>query len=158
VERKHRHIVETGLALLAHATMPIKFWDEAYLTVTYLIDRLPTRVLDNKTPLERLFNSPLNYSLLKIFGCVCYPHLRPYNTHKLSFPSKECVFLDYSSSHKGYKCLDVNCGHVYISRDVIFYEGVFPFAKKIPAASQPISTKSNQSDLLILHLIAEVLI
>jgi transposase InsO family protein len=24
-ERKHRHIVETGLALLAHAAMPIKF-------------------------------------------------------------------------------------------------------------------------------------
>jgi hypothetical protein len=28
-ERKHRHIVEVGLALLAHASMPLKFWDEA---------------------------------------------------------------------------------------------------------------------------------
>jgi histone deacetylase 1/2 len=26
-ERKHRHIVEVGLALLAHAHMPLKFWD-----------------------------------------------------------------------------------------------------------------------------------
>jgi histone deacetylase 1/2 len=26
-ERKHRHIVEVGLALLAHASMPLKFWD-----------------------------------------------------------------------------------------------------------------------------------
>jgi hypothetical protein len=31
-------------------------------------------------------------------------------------------------SIKGYKCLDIPTGHVYISRDVIFDEGVFPFA------------------------------
>jgi histone deacetylase 1/2 len=35
---KHRHIVEIGLALLAHASMPLKFWDEAFLTPTYLIN------------------------------------------------------------------------------------------------------------------------
>jgi hypothetical protein len=35
-EQKHRHIVETSLTLLAHAHMPLKFWDEAFLTTTYL--------------------------------------------------------------------------------------------------------------------------
>ena len=29
-ERKHRHIVEVGLFLLAQASMPLKFWDEAF--------------------------------------------------------------------------------------------------------------------------------
>jgi histone deacetylase 1/2 len=29
-ERKHRHIVEVGLSILAHASMPLKFWDEAF--------------------------------------------------------------------------------------------------------------------------------
>lgn len=29
-ERKHRHIVEIGLALLAHSSVPIRFWDEAF--------------------------------------------------------------------------------------------------------------------------------
>jgi hypothetical protein len=37
----HRNIIETGLALLAHTSMPLKFWDEAFLTVTFLINRLP---------------------------------------------------------------------------------------------------------------------
>lgn len=60
-ERKHRHIVETGLALLAHASMPLRFWDEAFLTSAYLVNRLPTRVIDNLSPLERLFNVPPNY-------------------------------------------------------------------------------------------------
>jgi histone deacetylase 1/2 len=32
VERKHRHLVETGLALLAHSSLPLRFWDEAFMT------------------------------------------------------------------------------------------------------------------------------
>jgi hypothetical protein len=73
-EQKHCHIVETGLALLAHASMPIKFWDDAFLTATYLMNRLPTRVIDNFSPLTRLFNTPPNYTMFKIFGCACWPH------------------------------------------------------------------------------------
>jgi hypothetical protein len=30
--------------------------------------------------------------------------------------------------HKGFKCLDVASGQVYISRDVVFYETIYPFA------------------------------
>lgn len=48
-EQKHRDIIETGLALLAHASVPITFWDEDFLTATCLINRLPTHVIDNKS-------------------------------------------------------------------------------------------------------------
>ena len=44
-KRKHCHIVEVGLSLLAHASMPLKFWDEAFITATYLINRLPSKVI-----------------------------------------------------------------------------------------------------------------
>jgi transposase InsO family protein len=145
-ERKHRHIVDTGLALLAHAHVPLKFWDEAFLTATYLINRLPTRVIDNKCPLERLLNTPPNYSMLKIFGCACWPHLRAYNNRKLAFRSKECVFLGYSSLHKGYKCLDIESGRIYISRDVVFDENIFPFARS--AASHLAQSHSDCSSTL----------
>ena len=50
------------------------------------------------------------------------------------FRSKQCVFLGYSTQHKGVKCLDVATGHVYISRDVIFDETKFPFADLHPNA------------------------
>ena len=53
-ERKHRHIVEVGLALLANASMPLKFWDDAFITATFLINMLPTKVLNFDTPTEKL--------------------------------------------------------------------------------------------------------
>jgi hypothetical protein len=38
------------------------------------------------------------------------------------------VFLGYSSIHKGFKCLDPT-PRVYISRDIVFNEAIFPFEK-----------------------------
>jgi histone deacetylase 1/2 len=140
-ESKHRHIVEVGLTLLAHASMPLKFWDEAFLTVVFLINHLPTKVLQNKTPIFCLLGEEPDYTFLRTFGCACWPHLRPYNTRKLQFRSKQCVFLGYSNMHKGFKCLDPKEGRVYISRDVIFDEHVFPFAHLHPNAGAKLCTE-----------------
>jgi histone deacetylase 1/2 len=82
-ERKHRHIVEVGLSLLAHASMPLKFWDEAFLSAAYLINRVPSKTIGNRTPLEVLFGQKPDYTSMRIFGCACWPNLRPHNTHKL---------------------------------------------------------------------------
>jgi hypothetical protein len=128
-ERKHRHIVEVGLSLLPHAHMPLKFWDEAFLSTTFLINRIPSKVVKFETPLERLYHTKPDYTSLRVFGCACWPNLRPYNKHKLAFRSKECAFLGYSNLHKGFKCLDISTGRVYISRDVTFDENVFPFSR-----------------------------
>jgi histone deacetylase 1/2 len=84
-ERKHRHIVEVGLSLIAHASMPLKFWDEAFITAKYLINRLPSKIIDPQTPLERLLHQKPDYSLLRTFGCACWPNMCPYNNRKLQF-------------------------------------------------------------------------
>lgn len=107
--------------------MPLKFWDEAFQAATYLINRVPSRIINNNTPLERLYNQQPDYSALRTFGCACWPHLRPYNSRKLEFRSKRCVYLGVSDMHKGFKCLDITTGQVYISRDVIFDESIYPF-------------------------------
>jgi histone deacetylase 1/2 len=68
VERKHCHIVEVGLSLLAHASMPLKYWDEAFLAATYLINRIPSKLLQNSCPLEVLFQEKSDYSVLRTLG------------------------------------------------------------------------------------------
>jgi hypothetical protein len=67
-ECKHRHIVEVGLSLLAHAAMPLKFWDEVFSTVVYLINRTPSRVIEFASPYAKLFGSSPDYIWLKVFG------------------------------------------------------------------------------------------
>jgi hypothetical protein len=146
IEHKHRHIVETGLALLSHSSMPLRYWDDAFQTACYLINRLLTQILQNKSPFEKLFNTTPDYSFLKTFGCSCWPNLRPYNSHKLQPRSLECIFLGYSLLHKGYKCLHLPSGRLYISRDVIFVENKFPFSTlSIPAASIPPKSPSSHN-------------
>jgi hypothetical protein len=95
-----------------------------------------------KTPVEQLFNESPDYTFLKVFGCACWPHTRPYNKRKLNFCSQKCVFLGYSSQHKGYKCLHIPSNRVYISRDVVFDENVFPF---LPSTFVPVHTPHASS-------------
>jgi hypothetical protein len=115
--------------------MSSKYWDEAFLAATFLINRTPSKVINYTTSLERHFKVKPNSSSLRIFGCSCWPHLRPFNLHKLEFWSKKCVFLGNSNKHKCFKCLDLSMGHTYISRDVIFDENTFPFSKLHPNVS-----------------------
>jgi hypothetical protein len=109
--------------------MPLKFWDEAFITAIHLINLLPSRVIQMKTPTELLLGHKPVYSHLRIFGSACWPNLRPYITHKLAFCSTKCVFIGYSPLHKGFKCLEPKTGRVYISRVVVFDEQIFPFSE-----------------------------
>jgi hypothetical protein len=102
-----------------------------------LINRLPSRSRGSSTPLESLLNQKPTYSQLKVFGCACWPNLRPYNPTKLSYHSLQCVFLGYNPMHKGYKCLHPPTNRVYISRDVVFDEHVFPFATTVSSSPPP---------------------
>ncbi|KAE8724984.1 hypothetical protein F3Y22_tig00009024pilonHSYRG00010 [Hibiscus syriacus] len=101
--------------------------------------------LDDKSPFEKLYQVLHDYSDLRIFGCACFPFLRPFNKHKLEFRSQQCVFLGYSSSHKGYKCLDEN-GRIFISRHVVFDEAIFPYNAKSNTANG-ISNRVLHEDL-----------
>ncbi|KAM1873468.1 hypothetical protein ACFX13_007300 [Malus domestica] len=146
-ERKHRHIVDTGLTLMAHASMPPAYWAEAMHTVVYLLNRLPSKVLGFMSPYQKLFLKEPDYSFLKTFGCACFPYLRPYNNNKLQFRSTKCVFLGYSLNHQGYRCLDISTNRIFLSRHVVFDEGNFPF-KAISGSLAPSSPASSPPPVL----------
>jgi len=47
-----------------------------------------------------------------------------------------CVFLGYPFGKKAYKVMDLESHKIYTSRDVIFHETVFPYAK--PSIDPPL--------------------
>ena len=146
-ERKHRHLVETARTLLVASHVPHIYWIEAISTALYLINRMPISGRLG-SPWELLFHTSPDYSRLKVFGCSCFPWLKPYVSSKLDGKSKECVFLGYSLHHKGYRCLDHLTGRVYISRHVLFNETSFPFSQvRTPPASPSTNSHSSTFDL-----------
>lgn len=122
MERNHKEIVEMSLTLLAHASIPIIFWDHSYTTFVFLFNRLPAFGLSKFISLYiSLYNKQPEYMSLKLFGCSCFPLLSPYNQHKLQFKSNQYVYLGVSPTHKGHKYLIVE-GRIFISKDVKFNE------------------------------------
>lgn len=142
-ERRHRHVVETGLSLLHYAKLPLQYWSHAFQTAVYLINRLPTTTLGDKSPFQLLFHQSPTYSKLKSFGCLCYPWLKPYTNSKLQPRSSPCLFLGYSTSKSAYKCLDFATNRLYHSRHVQFIEDNFPFHHHPQSSTLPTAHDFN---------------
>ncbi|KAJ0627129.1 putative RNA-directed DNA polymerase [Helianthus annuus] len=129
VERKHRHLLNVTRALLFESNLPIRFWHECVLTAAYLINRTPSSVLAGKTPYELVYKFKPFLDHLKVFGCLCFCTVL--NEHdKLNSRVEKCVFIGYSLDKKGYKLFSLDSRTIIFSRDVKFYESVFPFKEQ----------------------------
>ncbi|GJS73677.1 retrovirus-related pol polyprotein from transposon TNT 1-94 [Tanacetum coccineum] len=129
VKTKHRHILDTTRALRFHSKLPLKFWGDCVTTATFLINRLPSSVVGNVTPYEILLKKKLDYTSLRVFGCLAMVSNPLRTADKFDPRGVPCVFLGYPSNQKGYKFYNLLTKTTFVSRDVVFNETLFPFAE-----------------------------
>ncbi|XP_074302539.1 uncharacterized protein LOC141634162 [Silene latifolia] len=129
VERKHRHLVETARAMLLYLCLPKKFWGESLLT-TYVINKLPSAILGWKTPHEVLLGEHPSYDELRVLRCLCYAPKHGPVKDKFEAKGRRCVFIGYPYGQKAYKLYDLDNHKVFVSRDVLFHENIFPFSSQ----------------------------
>uniref|UniRef100_A0A803LN93 Integrase catalytic domain-containing protein n=1 Tax=Chenopodium quinoa TaxID=63459 RepID=A0A803LN93_CHEQI len=127
VERKHRHLIETARTLRIYAGMPRYLWGECVMAATHIINLLPSSVLGWETPYERLLKRKANYDHLRIIGCLCYASNTDKKLDKFGNKGVRCVLVGYASDQKGYRVFDLEKKKVFVSRDVVFKENIFPF-------------------------------
>jgi len=106
-ERKNGHLLDQTRAMSFQNKVPRRFWGEVVLTASYLINRLPSSVLDSKTPIEVLSS---------------FVHIHSDGRSKLDPRALKCVFIGYSSTQKGYRCYHPPSRKYFVSRDVTFHE------------------------------------
>lgn len=128
VERKHRQLLEVVRVMhfQGRKVLPFINWGECISAATYIINRIPSKVLKNKTPYEALNNEkPLKY-----FGCLCLATTE-FRKHKFSPMTFKGVFMGDPSRFKGWLVvLNLEENRFYITRNVIFKEIFFPFKKQ----------------------------
>jgi hypothetical protein len=113
-------------SLLIQASLLEHYWTERLHTTTYLLKCVPTKTISVACCHVALFGSTPSYEHLHVFSCVCYPNTTTTSLHKLTPWSTRCVFLRYSSNHKGYRCLDLSTNPLISSYHVVFDEDIFP--------------------------------
>ncbi|KAJ0922526.1 putative RNA-directed DNA polymerase [Helianthus annuus] len=126
VERKHRHLLNVARSLLFQGGLPLRFWSECILTAVYLINRTPSSILNGKSPYDLVYGFKPFLNHLRNFGCLCFSTVLN-NPDKFGSHAEKCVFLGYSNQKKGYKLWSIDKKQIIFSRDVRFYENVFPF-------------------------------
>jgi hypothetical protein len=70
VERKHQHILNFARALLFQSHLPKQFWSYAVTHAVFLINRIPSPTLNNKSPYFLIFNKNPDLLGLKVFGSL----------------------------------------------------------------------------------------
>ncbi|XP_019228108.1 PREDICTED: uncharacterized protein LOC109209314 [Nicotiana attenuata] len=134
VERKHMSILDMARALRFQAHLPLRFWGECVSTAVYLLNRLPTTVLQGKSPFDKLFQMSPSLQHLRVFESLCYA-TKVRKGDKFCPKAIPAMHMGYSSSQKGYILYDLCSKRFFVSRDTVFKEEVFPFKHMSSGAS-----------------------
>jgi hypothetical protein len=151
-ERKNRHILETARALLLGAHVPSRHWPDAVATAVHLLNRMPSKVLEFKSPLQNLSTYVSIPTMLllppRIFGCVAFVHLHKNQRSKLDPCAVRCLFLGYAVHQKEYRCYDPATKRTYVTMDVTFLESETFFSSSVPDSPRQGEIRNDEPNWL----------
>jgi hypothetical protein len=104
--------------------IPGRFWAEAVRCSVYLLNRLPTKAMGDRTPYEAWNGRKPHLGHLRIFGCK--GHVKPGVSHlkKLDDRSVLMVYFGIEDSSKAHMMYNPQNNKNVVSRDVVFEEVV----------------------------------
>ncbi|KAJ8881186.1 hypothetical protein PR048_017659 [Dryococelus australis] len=96
--------------------------------------RCPLQAINEQIPFQLWFDQDLTVDDIKhiyIFGCQVWA--ATLENGKLSSRADECIFLEFHERIKGYRLWRLSDKRIIVSREVRFYEHIFPFKTPCPA-------------------------
>jgi len=96
-ERNNKTLVNMMRRMLKQTHMPHYLWGEAAATSTYLINRSPTKKLQDKTLEEVWCGLKPSVMHLKVFGSLCFKQVPDQLRRKLDDKSQAMIMVGYHS-------------------------------------------------------------
>lgn len=121
-ERANRTLVEMARCMMLEAKLPKSLWAEMINTATYLRNRCPTKLLDNKTPHEIWFGEKPYIGFLRIIGSKVIALNKRNNRKKFDPKGIEYRLVGYSQESKAYRLWRPGTKTIIKARDVKFFE------------------------------------
>ncbi|GJR84409.1 putative RNA-directed DNA polymerase [Tanacetum coccineum] len=106
------------------------------MTAANIINSLPSKTIDNKTPFEILYEQKPKYEHMKVFGCLAFFQNTDIKGDKFEWRGKPSVFLGYLPGTKGYKIYDMVHNKIVVSKEVRFVKNNFPYRNLDPIDRQ----------------------
>nr|GEU99602.1 zinc finger, CCHC-type [Tanacetum cinerariifolium] len=95
---------------------------EAIRHAVYVLNRVPTKALEDSTPYEVLKDRKPNMRHLRVFGCKAYAKVTKPHLKKLDDRSRELAYLGTKPGSKAYRLFNHVTKYMVVSRDVKFKE------------------------------------
>ena len=108
--------------MMGRTHLPISLWGYALETVAFLLNRIPSKVVE-KTPYELWTGKHPGLSFLKI--CSCEAYIKRQASDKLASKSDKCLFVGYPNETKGYYFYIPSENKVFVARNGVFLEREF---------------------------------
>lgn len=147
VEKKHQHILNVGRALLFQSRLPKQYWPYAILHAAYVINCVPSPLLQNKSLFFLIHGKLPNLENLKVLRCLSQASTLQAHRSKLEPRGRKCVFLGYKTGVKGAILMDLNNKQIFISRNIIYHEKILPYKGTQSISQWNYFTPTHSDDL-----------
>src|SRR3984957_18516231 len=118
VERMNRTRMELTRAMLFDSRLPKYLWAEASSHAVWIINRVPTRALDGKTPYEAKYGVKPDFVDVVAFGTRAW--VKIVDAGKLDRRARLGYFVGYDSQSTGYRIYFPDKRSVNVEREVVF--------------------------------------
>lgn len=83
--------------------------------------------MSSKSPYQVLYNHFPDIDSLRVFGCLSFASTLVGHRQKLDSRDRKCIHLGLKPGVKGYLLFDLKTKELFVSRNVNFYEHIFPY-------------------------------
>jgi hypothetical protein len=151
VKRRNHTLTDLVNSMLKTAGLSKAWWEAALLTSCHVLNRVPMKS-KQKTPYEEWIGRKHSLCYLRTLNCLAKVNVPINKKRKLGPKTLDCVVLGYAHDSTAYRflvikseILDVHIDTFLESRDVTFFENIFPMKNLYDMSNLPANVLADTS-------------